>query len=1053
MNLEKGRLLPRFAINRPITVLMILSALLVVGFIAFTQIATELMPSGFSPRFLGVWAPYPNSNPQEIEDQIAKPIEEQLRTIPGVRRVNTNSSSNGCWTFIEFANGTDMDQAYANVRDRMDRVKAELPDDLERLYVRKWSNDDEPILWISMAELEPIEDSYLLIEQRVQKILERIDGVAKVEIWGADEKSVLIHVNQDLVKSYKINLFEVIQNLRKDNVAVSSGYVTEGDRHIYVRSLGKFQSLEEIGNIPVRGPNIRLKDVAEVKYDVPERRWRNKIDGRKAIGIGVFKESIANTVETCEAVRSKFEDDIMKDPALAAYKVDILFNQGEWIKESVDNLQRTAIWGGIFAFMVLFFFLRRFRMTIIVNIAIPLSIMISIIVLYFSGWTLNLITMMGLMISIGMVVDNSIVVLENIYRKRAEGMSNKDAALAGSSEVGLAVTMATFTTVVVFLPLILMNDDGDAKFFMLRIGVPVVVALLASLLIAMVFIPLAATKITSKREVKEPGLIRRTNAFYQRVLGWAITRRVETFVVLLLILASMQFASQNAKYQEDTEGNINDFRLFLELPENNTIEETERIFQVLEDTVLAKRDLYGIRTINSRYSHNWGQMRVFLTPPPKKDWYEVAYDNVLRQFGVMPDGVMERTDVIDDLKKRMPTFPGVDIRTTWRRTREGDDASVEIVLYGDDTNTLANLAKEVERRLNAVPEIVSIETDRERGSDEIHLHIKRDQAKKYGISPTTISGTVQYALRGIPLRKYQTPDKEIDVHIQLQESDRQNLSQLKNITFFSENGREIPLDVVASFTIEKGMGEIHRENGKTFLSVKANATSDNAAALHKNIDVAMAGFEMPYGYSWSKGRGFMRAQEQNQSIMFAMILSVTFVYLIMGILFESFILPLSVILSMPLAFVGAFWLMYLTGTPIDFMSRLGFVILVGIVVNNAIVLIDLINRLRLEGYARFEAILEAGRQRYRPILMTAFTTVGGLIPMAIGNTSMIGIPYAPMGRTIIGGLLASTILSLTIVPWAYTIFDDMREYFKKLFASYLKKAEEKAPELAEGQMQ
>ncbi|MCA9732152.1 MAG: efflux RND transporter permease subunit [Deferribacteres bacterium] len=1040
MGRESNSFLPRFSVNRPITVLMGLTAMLVVGFIAFTQIPVELFPSGFTPKFLGVWTPYPNANPQEVEEQIAKPLEEQIRTISGMRRVETNSFTNGCWTFIEFAKGTDMDVAYAQLRDRVDRVKAELPDDVERLYIRKWSNDDEPIMWVSFAQQKPIEDVYTLAEMQIQKPLERIDGVAKVEIWGAEEKSVLIHVNQNKVKAFKINLYQVIQTLRSDNFAISSGRVVEGGRDIFVRSMGKFLDLEEIRNLPVKGTNILLKDVAEVKYDVPERTWRNRIDGQNAIGIGVFKESTANTVDLCDRVEKKFTEEFAKNPLLADFKIQILFNQGDWINESVDNLERTAMWGGIFAFLVLFFFLRRIRMTIIVNVAIPLSLLVTLIFMYFIGWTLNLITMMGLMISIGMVVDNSIVVVENIYRWRAEGLSNRDAAISGTSEVGLAITMATLTTVVVFLPLILMNGDEDFTFFMLRIGMPVVIALLSSLAVAMIFIPLGATRISSAREVKEARILVWTNELYRKALRWTMQHRVESFILLLLTIFSMQFASQNAKYNNDSEGNINDIRIFFDMPSNYSLKDAERVFDALEDSVRTKKELYGIRTVNSRYRANWGQMRIFLVPPPKKDWYEVVYDNILKQFGVLPDGIMERDAVVEDIKKRFPEFPGVEMRTSWRRSG-AEDASVSIMLYGDDTSTLTDLSKEVERRLNSIDEIVSVETDQERGNDEIHLYLKRDQLKKYGIAPNVISGTIQYALRGLPLPKYHTPDKEIDVQIQVREEDRKNLSQLKNLTFFTASGKEIPLDAVASFHITKGLGEIHRENGKTYLQVKANTTKDDMKDIFRKVDFAMAGFEMPYGYSWSKGRNFDRMNESNDSVKFAMFLAVTFVFIIMGILFESFVLPLSVIFSMPFALVGAFWMMYLTKTPIDFMSQIGFVILVGIVVNNAIVLIDLINRLRNEGYSRFDAIIEAGRLRYRPILMTAFTTIGGLIPMAVGNTAMIGIPYAPMGRTIIGGLLLSTVVSLIAVPWAYTVFDDMRNYFRRLATMYLQKSD------------
>ena len=1031
-------LLPNFAIHRPVTVLMSFTALLVIGYIAFSQIAVELMPAGFSPPFLGVWVPYPNSNPREVEEQIAKPVEEQIRTISGVDRVNTNSSSNGCWTFIRFVQDTDMDVAYSMLRDRMDRVKSEIPDDIERIYVRKWSDDDDPILWVALTQIGEYDDPYYLIEQQINKRLEKIDGVANVEVWGAEEKEILIMINQDQVRTYKINLYEIIQRLRRDNFAISSGHVNEGEQKIFVRSLGKFQSLEDIRNLPIRGANLKLKDIADVRYDVPERRWRQYIDGKKAVSLGIFKESMANTVALSDKVADLFENTIKSDPKLSGFRFEILFNQGSYIKESIENLQNAALWGGFFAFSVLYFFLRRFRMTLILCLAIPLSLLITLTTMYFIDWTLNLITMMGLMVSVGMVVDNSIVVLENIYSKRTEGRDNKNSALWGSSEVGLAVTMATMTTVVVFLPLILMNDEIGFKFYMLRIGIPVIISLIASLFVAMVFIPLAATKVVSKRQVEEPLAIRKINALYQKVLRWTLTHRLETSIILISIVISMFYAAEQAQSTDESEGNINDVRLFFDLPENLTIEDVEVLFRIVEDTVRAKSDAYNLRTINSRFSHNRGHMRIFLHPVEKLQWYEALYNNVTKSLGLREGSIMEYSEVVEDLKKRLPQFPGVEIRTSWFR-EAGDEASLELSLFGDDTEKLVELSKEVERRLRTIKEIVSLETDREEGSDEIRLHIKRGQAQKYGISPQVITGTVQYALRGIPLPKYQTEEKEIDVRIQLREDDRRNLYQLKNLTFFSENGREIPLDAVADFTINKGYGGIHRENGKTFLSVKANLSEETMGAVYAQVDQVMNGFEMPYGYSWSKGHRYRRMMESDESQLFAIILAITFVFLLMGFLFESFVLPLSVIISIPFSFFGAFWLMYLTGTPIDLMSRIGFIILVGIVVNNAIVLIDLVNRLRKEGYNRFDAIMEAGRQRFRPILMTAFTTIGGLTPMAVGNTQMIGMPYAPMGRTIIGGLLTSTILSLIAVPWAYVIFDDLRTYFMKVTAMFLKK--------------
>ncbi len=1033
----KISLLPRLSLTRPITVLMTLTALMVVGYIAYSSIAIALMPTGFTPPFLGVWTPYPNANPEEVEQLIARPLEEVVRTIKGVKTVRTSSRSNGCWTFLTFSQSADMDLAYSQLRDRVDRVRPDLPDDIERLYIRKWNNDDQAIMWIALVPDEPIEDPYYFAENIIKKPLERVDGIANVEIWGADEKSIQIYIKQDAVKSFKINLYEIINILRTDNFAISSGHIRDGDHKIFVRSVGKFRSLEEIRNIPIKGANIRLKDIADVVYDVPEKSWVQQIDGKSAIQIGVYKESMANTVDLCNTVEKIFNEEFKKDPRLANFKTEILFNQGSFITESVDNLKNAGIWGGLFAFLVLYFFLRRLRMTIILNLAIPLSLLVSLTALYFMGWTLNLITMMGLMISVGMVVDNSIVVLENIYRKRSEGMSSLKAAAEGTSEVSLAVTMATFTTIVVFLPLILMDGDAGFRFYMMRIGVPVMISLVASLIVAMVFIPLAATRVVSKREVAEPKAINKINGYYHTVLNWSITHRLETFIVLILFVMSLNYAMQNVAQTDDMDGNINDFRLIMDLPDNYTLDDAKRVVSMVEDTIRAKSDRYNIRTIDARFRQNRARLNVFLKPEPSLSWYDVLINSTAEMLGMADTTLMSRNEVVEDVKRRIPELPGIKIRTSWRRSSGNDDASVTLNLFGDDTKKLAMLSEEVERRLKSIPEIISIETDREQGEDEIQLVVKREQAQKFGISPQTISGTIMYTLRGIQLPKFQTDDREINMLIQLQEKDRENLEQLKNITFFAENGREIPLEAVATIRVKRGFGDIQRENGKTYLAIKANTTEDNISMIHGKIDKAMAGFAMPYGYSWTKGTRFSRIRESNESQNFGMYLSVVFVFLLMGILFESFVLPLSVIIAIPFSFVGAYWMLLITGTPFDRMSGIGLIILIGIVVNNAIVLVDLVNRLRLEGYSRKDALLEAGRKRFRPILMTAFTTIGGLIPMALGNAKMIGISYKPLGLTIVGGMMFSTLVSLVAVPWAYMLFDDMRNYFKRVFGGVI----------------
>ncbi len=410
------------------------------------------------------------------------------------------------------------------------------------------------------------------------------------------------------------------------------------------------------------------------------------------------------------------------------------------------------------------------------------------------------------------------------------------------------------------------------------------------------------------------------------------------------------------------------------------------------------------------------------------------YRSVGKWLGFYREKTLPRDKVLADLKQRLPEKPGVRFRTSWRSAAEGgDEGTVSVLLYGDDTGKLAELAEEVERRLRLLPGVLSVETDREAGGDEIAVHIDREVVQRNGINPREVAFTIMYALRGITLPRFQEKNKEIQMRIQLKEEDRQNLEQLKNLTFVNRDGKPVPLSAIARFSFSKGFGQIPRENGKTFLSVKATTQMEDLPRISRMIDAVMKDFDMPYGYSWQKGQRFRRFMQQNTSFLQSMQIAVVFVFILMGILFESFVLPLSVMIAIPLSLFGAYLLLYLTGTPQDIMAGIGMIVLVGVVVNNAIVLIDMINRRRQEGLSRTEAILDAGTHRLRPILMTSFTTIAGLLPMALGSATLWGFPYAPMGRAIIGGMFSSTFLTLLAVPVLYTLLDDFGAFVQRLF--------------------
>ena len=478
-------------------------------------------------------------------------------------------------------------------------------------------------------------------------------------------------------------------------------------------------------------------------------------------------------------------------------------------------------------------------------------------------------------------------------------------------------------------------------------------------------------------------------------------------------------------------GNINDVRLYFDLPSNYSIERSREYFTIVEDSLDKYRDTYSVKMINVRYGRTHGRVQIFLHPDTENEWWRTAYHALRNTLGIPADRPMSREMVMEDVKKHIPKRAGIDFRTDWRR--DVDQSAVSVSLYGKDIRTLIDLSNEVERRLRSIPELTDVDADLEHGDDEVHLMIDRNQARKYGLTISEIAGTVSYALRGVELPEYKSKDKEVDIRIQLQESDRETLHQLKAFRIRNRENRDIPLASVARFIMKKSPDDIRRENGKTQLSVTAITSKDNAGKLFEQIDRAMEGFQMPRGYSWGKGHRFERMQESDDSQKFALYLAVTFVFLLMGVLFESFVMPLVVIISFPLSIIGVYWTLFLTSTPFDVMGKIGMIILVGVVVNNAIVLIDFVNRLRIKGLSRTEAILEAGKHRFRPILMTAFTTIFGLLPMVLGSAKVIGISYSPLGRVMAGGLLTSTFLTLLIVPWAYTLLDDLRIFLRNMY--------------------
>ena len=1038
---DRQALLPRISVSRPVTVAMCLVALLVIGCVSYAKIRLQAFPSGWEWKRLWVWVDSRDTSPKENDQEICRLFETYLGTVKNLESMRTWAGKDWANAGLRFRPETDMSLAYNQVMDRLDRMKLELPPEKrDRTGVWKYNEEtDQEIIWMGVAPPEGLDDIQSFIEDRVQRRLERIDGVAKISFWGRFRKEITVVVLQARMRSLGVRPADVVQALQGENFALAGGHLQEGGKKYFIRSLARYRDMDEIRRIPIRRSNgldpVTVSDVGGVLFGIPPRLGSWRINGKEAVGLDVYKESSANVVDVSVLVKEELE----RIGEETGAQFNVMWDQGRAVRDSIDNIRTTAIWGALFASLILLYFLRAVRMTALITLSIPLCIMMTISVLYFLDWSLNLLTMMGLMVGMGMVVDNAIVIVENIYRMRAKGMDAHKASVTGASEVGMAISMATLTTVVVFLPLMFMTGDMGLTFELTRVGIPVVVSLLGSLFVALIFIPLAAKLLGRHAARKDPGSVRWMRRKYQGGLRWILNHRRDASLIFIILFVSVFYPVSNVKKTTGRARVNNEFFIRFNAPPFFKRAEMERVATQIEDFLDSKRDAYRIETVRLGYwrqsSLIRGFIRVYLKEEPNRDWWYQFYKSVRKKAGLPVKGQMTRAEVIEDVKKHIPKFVGVRVmvQTRWR-----SEPGVSVYLYGDDIDLLGRLSEAVRQRVEAIPDVVSVDSDLEYAEKEVQVLVNKEQAHAYGISARAVGRSISYQLRGVNLAPYHDDDRMISVRLFMDEDDRQTLAQLKKFPFRSNTGTQIPLSAFASFNITEGSGNIRREDGKMRMRVRAFTTQEDLKGLWEQIDRAMVGFAMPRGYSWNKGETYSRFQESDDTMSFAIVMAITCVFLLMGVLFESFVLPFAVLLSIPFAFLGVYWSLFLTNTVMGKMAQMGIILLIGVVVNNAIVLVDMINRLRGSGMSRSEAIEEAGYNRFRPILMTTFTTVFGLFPMAAGSATMLGTPYAPLGITMIGGLLSSTVLTLFVVPLFYTYLDDLRHFMRGFAGNLLK---------------
>jgi len=994
--------LPRFAVKRPVTTGMMVVAVIVLGAISGTQISLDMFPSFERPR-LQITVPYPDASPTEVERRIVRPMEEAMGTVRNLETIRSTASQNRARVELEFKPGTDMDMAALEVRERMEQVQRELPPDVQRVNLRRYSSDEQPVLRAAISwDGDPARLSEL-VERRIEPALLQVPGVAQVEFSGLESREVNIELDQDRMRAQGVTIAMISQALARGNQDYPAGEMELGGIRYTVRAEGQLSTVEAIESLPLNPQGVRLGDVASVTYDFPDRDFFYRMNGVNARQVEIFKESDANVVEVAQAVKATLAD-ITDRPGLEGVAFRTWQDQSEGILEVLWLLAIAGLTGGGLAVVVLFAFLRRLTPTFIVAAAIPVSLIFTVAILYLAGDSLNIITLSGLMLAVGMLIDNAVVVVENIFRHREMGHDPDEAAIQGSNEVGLAILSGTLSTVIVFTPLFFLPPNQMGTQFR-AFGTSISFTMLASLVVAFTLVPLLAVRLLRGEMPATGRFMGWLNGTYRSLLDRALNHRyvVAGAAAALFVAGGWLLAELPRELMPEEDRRF--IRMSISTPRGISVEERSAIFAEAEQLLLDRREEFEIETVSSFSRGTFSS--IFMTLKPYSD-----------------GGSKPTAEISQEIQEALPVMPGVE----WRQRRGfGMMSGVQVRLVGESTRELARLAEGVELHLEQqVDGIMNLDNSLEAGNEEVRIRVDRRAAERQGLPSQQVAQAVAGALRGEVATQFRSGDTEVDVLLQLREEDRLSIAQLGNLAVGTADGNSVPLGTVADIQVVGGPQDIQRENRQTVVTVSAEvAPGANREDVIAEVQEAMAGFELPPGYRWDLGRGWAEEQEQFGDMLMAGALALILIYLILAALFESLLLPLIIYFSIFFALPGLGLIFLITGSTFSILSFLGILITVGIVVNNSIVMIDLVNQLRDRGMERRQALLDGCAARLRPILMTSLTTIMGLIPMAFMATDGMGVMFAPIGQAVIGGLTTSTILTLALTPTLYAWFDDM----------------------------
>ncbi len=998
--------LPKLAVNRPVTTAMVLLSLLVLGGISFTRIPLAFLPDVDFPGVF-VTVPYPNASPRQIEREIVQPLEEALATIPGARRIHSTATADRADLQLEFTWGETVDVARAKVFEAVEDARRDLPADVREIYVNTFSTTQIPIVEarISAPGMD-LSANYDRLERRIADPIRRVPGVARVDLDGVEPREVRINLRLDRLAAHRVDIGEISERVTGMNRNVSLGRIRAHGEVTPVRGFGALSAIGEIGSLPLNDQGLRVADVADVTYREPPIPYGRHLNDEAAIGLTVFKAAQANTVEVATAVTELIETEIAADPALAGISLFVWEDQAAEITSGLAGIRTEGLLGALFAVFLLFLFLRRVDTTSIISLTIPMSIIATAIVLYFAGRSLNVLSMMGMMLGIGLLVDDAIVVLESIVREHGRGIPARAAAITGARAVSGAVIASTVTTAVVFLPMVV-GPKNQMSIWLGEIGLAISLTIFCSLFISLTLIPLVSSRLLARKPSVAPRWTERLGDLYQAVLRFTLRRRWVTAGIAVAFLATAILPFFLGLSTAVFSG-FNRNRVFLayEFSDFHYKEDARGAVLAVERELAGLRDELGIESVYSFFGENEAQTVI--------------------SFGEQHISDDEGKELRERIKTVLPPLPGARIVFGDEDQETGGESMFfRVRFYGEDSERLAAIAREAEDRLTAVGGVADIRSGEDNPRKEVVVRPRAEAAARIGVTPRDLAEIFGFTLGGRPLRRFQTEDREAEVLLTVSQQDVSRVEDLRNFTLTSDAGVPVSLGDLADFEIVERSRAIRRVDRKAVATLRASYEGETWEDARTEIEEELDEMALPAGYTWSFGDRINRQDTDLQNMAVNYLLALLLIYIVMAAQFESLIHPLAILISIPYALWGASWMLLVTNSPFNLMAQIGMLILMGIVVKNGIVLIDHVNKLRRDGMERTQALLEGGRDRLRPILMTAGATMLALVPMGIGRTGLDGLYYFPLARTVIGGLAASTVLTLVILPFFYTLLDDL----------------------------